>query len=80
MKTFEVLADEPKYDADSRKIHFEISNGDAKQACNIMVNQESESLALAFFHKNWPIIGKMAQDALAAGDLEDGEVRLVAPR
>ena len=79
MKSFEVLADEPRYDASLRRIFFEISNGDAKQACTITVSQEDEALALAFFHKNWPVIGKMAQEALAAGDQEDGEIRLVAP-
>lgn len=79
MKNFEVLANEPRYDAGQRKIFFEIANGDAKQSCTITVSQEDEVLALAFFHKNWPVIGKMAQEALAAGELEDGTIQLLAP-
>ena len=61
------------------KISFEISNGEARQACSIRVIQQDEALALAFFHTNWPVIGKMAREALDAGDIENGEVRLVAP-
>jgi hypothetical protein len=94
LKSFEVLAGEPRYEPNPGepdldrsgldrprlgKIFFEISNGRASQACCIEVNQPDEALALAFFHKNWPVIGKMAREALLAGEIENGEIRLVAP-
>jgi len=80
MKDFERLASEPRYEPELGRIFFEISNGEARQACSIEVSQQDEALALAFFHTNWPIIGKMAREAMTAGKLENGEVRLVAPK
>lgn len=84
MKQFEVLVNEPKFEPNLDepgfgKILFEISHGDASQPCSIKVKEDDERLALAFFHSNWPVIGKMAREALIAGELENGEIRLVAP-
>ena len=84
MKRFEVLTNEPKYEPSLDepgvgKILFEISNGEASQACSIKVSQESEVLALALFHTNWPVIGKMAREALDAGDIENDVIQLVSP-
>jgi hypothetical protein len=84
VKNFEVLANEPRYEpsldqAGVGKIYFEISNGEISHACSITVREEDEALALAFFHRNWPVIGKMAREALDAGDTKNGEVQLVAP-
>jgi len=37
-----------------------------------------KALAQNYLLANWPVIEKMARDALAAGSFEDGQIKLVA--
>jgi hypothetical protein len=38
----------------------------------------TKALAQKYLLANWPVIEKMARDALATGILEDGQIKLVA--
>jgi hypothetical protein len=59
-------------------VSFQIANGNARQTCILQTSLPTKVQAEKYLRTNWPIIEKMARDALAAGDLEDGKIKLVA--
>jgi hypothetical protein len=58
-------------------VSFLIANGNARQRCVLQTELPTKALAQKYLLTNWPVIEKMAREALAAGNLEDGQVRLV---
>jgi hypothetical protein len=54
-------------------VSFQIANGNVRQSCILQTDLPTQKYLLA----NWSVIEKMARDALAAGNLEDGQVKLV---
>jgi hypothetical protein len=59
-------------------VSFQIANGNARQRCILQTELPTKALAQKYLLTNWPAIEKMAREALAAGNLEDGEIKLVA--
>jgi hypothetical protein len=58
-------------------VSFQIANGNARQGCVLQTRFPTKLQAQKYLLANWSIIEKMARDALAAGMLEDGHVKLV---
>ena len=56
-------------------VSFLIANGNARQSC--ILQTELPTKAQKYLLANWPVIEKMARDALAAGSFEDGQIKLV---
>jgi len=57
-------------------VSFLIANGNARQRC-ILQTGLPKALAQKYLLANWSVIEKMARDALAAGNLDDGQIKLV---
>ena len=58
-------------------VSFQIANGNARQRCILQTKLPTNVQAQKYLLTNWPIIEKMARDALAAGTFEDGQIKLV---
>jgi predicted dienelactone hydrolase len=58
-------------------VSFQIANGNVRQSCILQTELPTKALAQKYLLTNWPVIEKMARDALAAGNLEDGQIKLV---
>ena len=58
-------------------VSFQIANGNARQRCVLQTELPTQALAQKYLLANWPVVEKMARDALAAGSLEDGQIKLV---
>jgi hypothetical protein len=58
-------------------VSFQIANGNARQRCILQTGLRTKVQAQKYLLTNWPMIEKMARDALAAGNLEDGQIKLV---
>jgi hypothetical protein len=58
-------------------VSFQIANGNARQGCTLQTRFPTKLQAQKYLLTNWPIIEKMARDALATGTLEDGQIKLV---
>ena len=58
-------------------VSFQIANGNARQRCLLQTKFPTKAEAQKYFHTNWLTIEKLARDALAAGKMEDGQVKLV---
>jgi hypothetical protein len=58
-------------------VSFQIANGNARQRCILQTELPTQALAQKYLLANWPVIEKMARAALAAGSLEDGQIKLV---
>ncbi len=58
-------------------VSFQIARGNARQGCILQTGLPTKALAQKYLLANWTIVEKMARDALAAGDLEDGQIKLV---
>ena len=59
-----------------QSISFQIANGNARQGCILQTSFPTKLQAQKYLLANWPIIEKMARDALAAGTVEDGQIKL----
>ena len=59
-------------------VSFLIANGNVRQRCILQTGFPTKALAQKYLLANWSVIEKMARDALAAGNLEDGQIKLVA--
>lgn len=57
-------------------VSFQIANGNVRQSCILQTSLPTKAQAQKYFLTNWPIIEKMARDALATGKLEDGQIKL----
>jgi hypothetical protein len=60
-----------------QSVTFQIANGSMRQRCVLQTRLPTKVQAQKYLLTNWLIIEKMARDALAAGTLEDGEIKLV---
>lgn len=60
-----------------QSVTFQIANGNARQRCILQTKLPTKVKAQKYLLTNWLIIEKMARDALAAGAMEDGEIKLV---
>ena len=58
-------------------ISFQIANGNARQGCILQTKFPTKVEAQRYLLTNWPIIEKMARNALAAGTFEGGQIKLV---
>lgn len=58
-------------------VSFQIANGNARQGCILQTKFPTKVEAQRYLLTNWPIIEKMARNALAAGNFEDGQIKLV---
>ena len=58
-------------------VSFQIASGNARQRCILQTKLPTKVQAQKYLLTNWYVIEKMARDALAAGTLEDGEIKLV---
>jgi hypothetical protein len=69
---------EQEIDEGPQKVSFQIANGNARQTCILQTALPTKVQAQKYLMVNWPIIEKMARDALAAGAIDDGAIRLTA--
>jgi hypothetical protein len=58
-------------------VSFQIANGTARQHCILQTTFPTKVQAQKYFLANWPAIEKKARDALAAGTVEDGQIKLM---
>ena len=58
-------------------ISFQIANGNARQGCILQTKFPTKLQAQKYLLTNWPLVERMARNALAAGSLEGGQIRLV---
>ena len=58
-------------------VSFQIANGNVRQHCILQTKLPTKAQAQKYLLTNWPIIEKMARDALATGTFEDGDIKLV---
>ena len=64
-------------DEGPQTVSFQIANGNARQPCILQTKLPTKVQAQKYLLANWPIIEKMAREALAAGTFEDGQIKLV---
>jgi hypothetical protein len=62
----------------SQAVSFQIANGNVRQSCILQTELPTKALAQNYLLANWPVIEKMARDALAARSFEDGQIKLIA--
>ena len=55
---------------------FQIAHGNARQECMLQTTFPTKVQAQKYLLSNWPTIEKMAREALAAGTVEDGQIKL----
>jgi hypothetical protein len=60
-----------------QSVSFQIANGNARQGCILQTKFSTKVQAQKYLLTNWPIIEKMARNALAAGTFEGGQIKLV---
>jgi hypothetical protein len=60
-----------------QSVSFQIANGNARQGCILQTKFATKVQAQKYLLTNWPIIEKMARNALAAGTFEGGQIKLV---
>lgn len=58
-------------------VSFQIANGNTRQGCILQTKFPTKVEAQRYLLTNWPIIEKMARNALAAGNFEGGQIKLV---
>lgn len=58
-------------------VSFQIANGNMRQGCILQTRFPTKLQAQKYLLTNWPIIERMARNALAAGTFEGGQIRLV---
>jgi hypothetical protein len=60
----------------SQIVSFQIAIGNARHGCVLQTRFRTKLQAQKYLVTNWPIVEKMARDALAAGLVEDGQIKL----
>ena len=58
-------------------VSFQIANGNARQGCTLQTKFPTKLQAQKYLLTNWPIIERMARDALATGPFDGGPINLV---
>jgi len=57
-------------------VSFQIADGSTWRNCILQTKLPTKVQAQKYLQANWPIIEKMARDALSAGTLVDGQIKL----
>jgi hypothetical protein len=70
-------ATEQEINEGPQTVSFQIANGNARQACILQTKFPTKVQAQKYLLTNWPIIEKMARNALATGTFEGGQIKLV---
>jgi hypothetical protein len=60
-----------------QSVSFQIANGNVRQGCVLQTKFLTKVQAQKYLLTNWPIIEKMARDALATGTFDGGQIKLV---
>ncbi len=60
-----------------QSVSFQIANGNGRQRCILQTALPTKMQAQKYLLTNWLTVEKMARDAIAAGSIEDGEIKLV---
>ena len=60
-----------------QSVSFQIANGNLRQRCTLQTKFPTKVQAQKYLLTNWLIIEKMARDALAVGNFEDGAIKRV---
>jgi hypothetical protein len=60
-----------------QSVSFQIANGNARQDCMLQTTFPTKVQAQKYLLANWPTIERMVRDALAAGAIEGGQIKLV---
>jgi hypothetical protein len=58
-------------------VSFQIANGNARQGCILQTKFPTKVQAQKYLLTNWPVIEKMARNALKTGTFEGGQIKLV---
>jgi hypothetical protein len=58
-------------------VFFQITNGNARQACSLKTRFLNQHQATRYLRQNWNRIEQMARDCLAKECFEDGQINLV---
>ena len=58
-------------------VSFQIAHGNMRQGCILQTTFPTQIEARKYLASNWPAIEKMARSALAAGNLEGGQIKLM---
>ena len=56
---------------------FQIANGNARQNCILQTALLTKAQAQKYLLSNWTTVEKMARDAIEAGAIEDGQIKLI---
>jgi hypothetical protein len=59
-----------------QSVSFQIANGNVRQGCVLQTGFPTKVQAQKYLRTNWPIIEKMARDALATGTFDGGQIKL----
>jgi len=68
---------EQEISEEPQSVSFQIADGNVRQRCILQTRLPTKAQAQKYLLTNWLIIEKMAREALAAGTIEDGEIKLV---
>jgi hypothetical protein len=68
---------EREIEEEPQTISFQIANGNARQGCILQTKFPTKVQAQKYLLTNWPIIERMARDALATGPFDGGPIKLV---
>ncbi len=58
-------------------VSFQIANGNTRQGCILQTTFPTKVQAHKYLLANWPAIERKARDALAAGTVEGGQIKLM---
>jgi hypothetical protein len=58
-------------------VSFQIADGNTRRNCTLQTKLPTKVQAQKYLMANWPVIEKMARDAATAGNVEDGQIKLV---
>jgi hypothetical protein len=60
-----------------QSVSFQIADGNKRQDCVLKTKFPTQLQANKYLMTNWPTIERLARDAMTAGNIKDGRVRLV---
>jgi hypothetical protein len=60
-----------------QSVSFQIADGNKRQECVLKTKFPTRLQASKYLMANWPRIERLARDAMTAGNIKDGRVRLM---
>jgi hypothetical protein len=60
-----------------QSVSFQIADGNKRQECVLKTKFLTRHQASKYLMANWPTIERLARDAMTAGNIKDGRVRLM---